>query len=138
MKPRARSVYFSIFMGYFPQPAAPPRKHGFGIFIGFPSTALTLLNRPAVCRRHGTGLGQMWEGIAETEEAASQIRVRWRPGRESPKKPDVRHPARADRQHLSLSGQGPLAGTAARRRAQRRPDASRRSPLRHRKRAQRL
>jgi hypothetical protein len=80
IKPRARSVYFSIFIAYFPQPAAQPgarsakvgtgfasitphhslarisrdapaaqpRRHCCGIFIGFPQAALTFLNQPAV------------------------------------------------------------------------------------------
>jgi hypothetical protein len=49
MKPRARSVYFSMFIVYFPQPAASPLRHGYSIFIGFPLIALTFVNRrPAV------------------------------------------------------------------------------------------
>jgi hypothetical protein len=45
----------------FPQPAAPPRKHGFSIFIGFPQAALTFLNQQAVFASLGSGFGQMWE-----------------------------------------------------------------------------
>ena len=46
-----------------------------------------------------------------------QLRARWRPARETPKKPDVLHPASADHQHLSLSRQRPLLATAVERRA---------------------
>src|ERR1700731_554292 len=59
------------------------------------------------------GLRQMWEEVPETEEAASQIRVRGRRAAESPKKPDVSEPIRADRQPFSLPRQGPYPGTAA-------------------------
>jgi hypothetical protein len=101
-------VYFSIFIVCFPQPAFPPRRHGNSIFNGFPQAALIFLNQQAVSRQHGTGLDQMWEGVPKTEEAASQIRVRWRPAAESLKKPNVSDPAGADRQPLSLS-RGPLS-----------------------------
>src|ERR1700675_1604946 len=84
------------------------------------------------------GLRQMWEEVPETEEAASQIRVRWRRPAESPKKPDVSEPIRTDRQPFSLPHQGPYPGTAVAGRARRRRDAASRPPLRHRKWPQRL
>src|SRR5271155_4160165 len=77
------------------------------------------------------GLRQMWEEVPETEEVASQIRVRWRPAAESSKKPDVSDPIRTGRQPFSLPRQRPYPGTAAAGRAGRRRDASGRSPLRH-------
>jgi hypothetical protein len=44
---RTLGVFFNIH-GSFPQPVAPPRKHGHGIFIGFPRAALAFPNQPAV------------------------------------------------------------------------------------------
>jgi hypothetical protein len=51
MKPRTRSVCFSMFIVDVPQPAVPPRRHANSIFNGFPQASLTGVNRPAVCRR---------------------------------------------------------------------------------------
>src|SRR6266516_3339116 len=114
-------------------------RHRLSVFIGFAPAALTFLNRQAVSSPTlPTTSGKCGSRIPETEEAASQIRARWRPPSESLNKPHVPHPARADRQPLSLSRQGPLSGAAATRRAARRRDASGRPPLRHRKRPQRL
>ena len=58
---RTLGVFFNIHR-YFPQPAAPPRRHGCSIFIGFPRAALTFLNRQAVVADARAGLRQMWEG----------------------------------------------------------------------------
>ena len=80
----------------------------------------------------------MWEGVPETEEANSQIRVRWRPAAEFPRKPDVPEPARTDRRPLSLSRQRPFPGAAAARHAWGWPDAAGRPALRHRKWPERL
>src|SRR6202021_1825794 len=44
---RALGVFFNIH-GSFPQPAAPPLRHGYSIFIGFPQAALAFPNQPAV------------------------------------------------------------------------------------------
>src|SRR4030088_169535 len=114
-------------------------RHEYSIFIGFPQAALTFLNQPAVSSPTlPPACGKCGKRVSVTEEVISQIRVRWHRVGESPKKPDVLHRAHADRQHLSLSRQGPLSGAAAVRRAGRRPDASGRPPLCHRKWPQRL
>ena len=77
-KPRARSVYFSIFISFaslgLPSPPGERRaRHDYGIFIGDPRTALIFLNRPRVVARF-SGLMQMWASRRKTEEARSQIR----------------------------------------------------------------
>src|SRR3984893_16576958 len=107
--------------------------------LGFRAAAWTFLTQPAVTSPTFTpAWGKCGKTVPETEEAVSQIRVRWRRAAESPKKPDVPDPARADRQPLSLPRQRPDPGTAAVSHARRRRDAPGRPPLCHRKRPQRL
>ena len=47
--------------------------HDYGIFIGYPRTALTFLNRPRVVALF-SGLTQMWASPRKTEEGRPQIR----------------------------------------------------------------
>ena len=73
---------------------------------------MTFLNRPGGFRR------RRWRRLGANvgtgfRKRKRQLRARWRPARETPKKPDVLHPASADHQHLSLSRQRPLLATAA-------------------------
>jgi len=76
MKPRARSCIFQ-YSSFFPQPAAPPIRHGYGIFIGDPPGRIDVPQPAAVVVTDiCAGLGQMWKDLGETEEAFSQIRVR--------------------------------------------------------------
>src|SRR3954470_23748033 len=104
--------------------------------LGIRGTALIFLNRPRVVALF-SGLMQMWAWRGKTEEACSQIRERWRKKRESLNKPHG-HDLRPDRRDLPLPRQRPAPGTAWPRRAQARPDAAGRPPLRHRKRSLRL
>src|ERR1700677_855233 len=107
--------------------------------LGFRKPALALPNRPAVVSPTlAPAWGKCGKRVPETEEAISQIRVRWRWPAESPKRPDASDPIRADRQPFSLPCQRPDPGTAAAGRAGRRRDASGRPPLRDRKWPQRL
>src|ERR1700694_4796914 len=80
--------------------------------LGFREAALTFLNRPGGFRR------RRWRRLGANvgtgfRKRKRQLSARWRPARETPKKPDVLHPASADHQHLSLSRQRPLLATAA-------------------------
>ena len=73
---------------------------------------MTFLNRPGGFRR------RRWRRLAANvgtgfRKRKRQLRARWRPARETPKKADVLHPASTDHQHLSLSRQRPLLATAA-------------------------
>ena len=61
---RTLGVFFNIHR-QFPQPAAQPRRHCHGIFIGFPQAALTFLNQPAVVADAHAGLRRMWEQAPE-------------------------------------------------------------------------
>src|SRR5262245_44700183 len=88
MKPRDRSVYFSIFMS-FPQPAVQPRRHCYGIFIGFPTAALTFLNQPPVVAIIFPACGRCGHGAPVPEEATSQIRAQWQDRAESLKEADM-------------------------------------------------
>jgi hypothetical protein len=55
---------------------------------------LTFLNRPAASSPTLTpAWGKCGNRVDETEEANSQIRVRWRAGAKSPEKPDLSGPA---------------------------------------------
>src|SRR3981189_3361666 len=139
MKPRARSVYFSIFMVHSLGLPLRPAGTDTASSLGFRKATLTSLNQPAVSSPpFSPASGRCGKLVPVAEEAVSQIRARWRPPPESPKKPDARHPARANRQPLSLSRQRPVAGATAFGRAKRRPDASGRPSLCDRERPQRL
>src|SRR5438309_1859786 len=133
MKPRARSVYFSIFIVCFPQPAAPPLRHGYSIFIGFPPIALTFLNRSAVVAIIFQALRKCGHRVPKTEEADWQFQHGSGTGWNLLKKPDVASKASSDHRNLPLSRQRAHAGTAAARGPQPRPDPAFRPPLCHRK-----
>ena len=80
----------------------------------------------------------MWASGSKTEEVRSRIRERWRRVPESRKESACPPPLCTDRRDLSVSRQRPEPGAARSCRAGARPDAARRSPLRHRKRPVRL
>ena len=107
--------------------------------LGYPRTALIFLNRPRVvallfrldanvgiARQNGRGPAHKFgSGGAGREESL--------------KKPHACHrPSRPDRRDLPLPRQRPDPGAAQPRRAQARPDAAGRPPLRHRERPLRL
>jgi hypothetical protein len=83
MKPRARSVYLSIFMSFDSLGLPfPPLRHDYGIFIGYPRAASIFRNRPRVVALF-SGLTQMWASRRKTEEARQRIWTggvaRWNP-----------------------------------------------------------
>src|SRR6266700_6656063 len=140
MKPRARSVYFSIFMSHsLSLPLRPREARVEASSLGFRPVTLTFLNAPSGCVAGfnprleadvGRGIwkrkGPLHEFVRGGAFARNRLRNR-----------DVLQLG-LHRRYLPLSGQGPVSRTPATGRPRRRPDPSRRPPLRHRKRSQRL
>src|SRR5947209_12640118 len=118
MNPRARSVYFSMFMSSLPKPAPTALKwHGRGTL---------------------TGMLEIWGATSLAEEELTLIF----PGAAG-KSPDRQRqppdePARPPARHLPLSGQGTVARAAGAHTPGARRDRRGRPPLCHRERAIRL
>src|SRR6185503_15817003 len=97
MKPRARSVYFSIFISFDSLGLPfPPLRHDYGIFIGVSADRIDISQSAARVVALFSGLTQMWAWRGKTEEAISQIREQWRRTRESLNKPHGRYLPRPD------------------------------------------
>jgi hypothetical protein len=82
---RPLGVFFNIHVSDSLGLPHSPLRHDCGIFIGYPRTALTFLNRPRVVALF-SGLVEMWALAAKTEGAGSQFRERWHMRRECPMK----------------------------------------------------